>query len=205
MQTYYYYDGTRQMGPYTLPLFHALVQQGTIHDKTPVCLEGATEWTTWETLKYALGTEASPSSPVPPPPPSPPASSAVPQDAPFVPRPPVSNTRKPVISGQQLIVSTTESLPQGEITAVLGIVSGSIVKTRHVGKHMIAGLKSLLGGELDEYTRLEEEAKAQALQRMTDRARSMGADAVVGMRFMSADIFDSVTEVCAYGTAVRLD
>lgn len=205
MQTYYYYDGARQMGPYTLPLFHALVQQGTIHGKTPVCREGATEWTTWEALSAELEPAPRHSSPVPPPPPSPPASPAVLQDAPCVPRPPSVDARKSGMARHQFPVTTTESLPQGEISEVLGIVSGSIVKTRHVGKHMIAGLKSLLGGELDEYTRLEEEAKAQALQRMTDRARAMGADAVVGMRFMSADIFDSVTEVCAYGTAVRVD
>lgn len=204
MQTYYYYDGARQMGPYTLPLFHALVQQGTINAKTPVCREGATEWTTWEALSAELEPTPRHSSPVPPPP-APPAPPSVPHDAPSVPRPPSVPAGIPATPGRQFPVTTTESLPQGEISEVLGIVSGSIVKTRHVGKHMIAGLKSLLGGELDEYTRLEEEAKAQALQRMTDRARAMGADAVVGMRFMSADIFDSVTEVCAYGTAVRID
>ncbi len=204
MQTYYYYDGARQMGPYTLPLFHALVKQGTINAKTPVCREGATEWTTWEALSAELEPAPRHSSPVPPPP-APPAPPSAPHDAPSVPRPPSVPAGIPATPGRQFPVTTTESLPQGEISEVLGIVSGSIVKTRHVGKHMLAGLKSLLGGELDEYTRLEEEAKAQALQRMTDRARAMGADAVVGMRFMSADIFDSVTEVCAYGTAVRID
>lgn len=102
------------------------------------------------------------------------------------------------------LIVTTESIPGREIQSVLGLVRGSSVRARHLGRDITAFFKNVVGGELDEYTKLMGEVREQALDRMMDEARAMGADAIVGMRFIGTEISAGAAEVLAYGTAVKL-
>jgi uncharacterized protein YbjQ (UPF0145 family) len=103
-----------------------------------------------------------------------------------------------------MILTTTEAIPGRSLVAIVGLVRGNSVRSAHVGLDVMAKLKNLVGGEVTEYTKLLAEAREQALDRMTEQARALGADAIVGVRFMSADIGDDAAEMLAYGTAVRL-
>jgi uncharacterized protein YbjQ (UPF0145 family) len=102
-----------------------------------------------------------------------------------------------------MIVATTDSLPGREITEVLGIVFGSCVQTKHVGKDIRAGLRSVIGGEARSYTELMEEARRTAMQRMIDDAQKLDADAIVGMRYATAQTMAGAAELIAFGTAVK--
>jgi len=104
-----------------------------------------------------------------------------------------------------LIVVTTFELPGRRITEHLGLVRGNAVRARHLGTDLLAGLKNLVGGEVEEYTKLLAEAREQAVDRMVAEARSLGADAVIGARFSSAEIAKGAAELLAYGTAVKLE
>ena len=103
-----------------------------------------------------------------------------------------------------MILSTTETLPNREINEIKGIARGSTVRTRNVGRDILAGFKNLVGGEIEEYTKLQADAREQALQRMKDDAAKYGADAIVNVRFTTSVITQSASEVLAYGTAVTL-
>ena len=103
-----------------------------------------------------------------------------------------------------MIVVTTEIVAGREITQVVGLAKGNVIRAKHVGSDFIASLRNLVGGELHEYTQLMSASREQALDRMIEDARSMGADAVVGMRLTSATITQGSSEILAYGTAVRL-
>lgn len=103
-----------------------------------------------------------------------------------------------------MIISNTERLPGREIQEVLGLVRGSTVRARNVGRGFFAGLKNIVGGEIEEYTKLQADAREQALQRMIQDAENLGADTVVNVRFTSSTIFQGASEVLAYGTAVKL-
>lgn len=103
-----------------------------------------------------------------------------------------------------MILSTTHTVPGREISAALGLVRGSTVRARHVGRDILAGLKNIVGGEIEEYTKLQAEAREQALQRMTDDATKLGADAVVGILITTAMVSRGAAEILAYGTAVKL-
>lgn len=103
-----------------------------------------------------------------------------------------------------MILTTTDMIPGREISEVMGLVRGSTVRASHVGKDVQAWLKNLVGGEVDEYTKLLAEAREQALDRMMDAARARGGDAVVGLRFSSCEISNGAAEFLVYGTAVRL-
>lgn len=103
-----------------------------------------------------------------------------------------------------MITSTTETLPNKTITEVLGIARGSTVRARNVGRDIFAGLKNLVGGEISEYTKLQAQAREQALQRMIDDAKKLGADGVVNVRFTTSMIMQGASEILAYGTAVKL-
>jgi uncharacterized protein YbjQ (UPF0145 family) len=102
-----------------------------------------------------------------------------------------------------MIVATTDNLPGRDITEVLGIVFGSCVQTKHIGKDVRAGLRSVIGGEARSYTELMEEARRTAMQRMIDDAQKLGADAIVGMRYATAQTMAGAAELIAFGTAVR--
>lgn len=101
-----------------------------------------------------------------------------------------------------MIIATTD-LIYGKNCEPLGLVSGNIVQSTNLVKDFGAGLKSLVGGELKAYTQMMIEARASAEQRMIEEAQRLGADAVVGMRYMSASITPQAAEVLAYGTAVK--
>ena len=103
-----------------------------------------------------------------------------------------------------MILSTTETIPNREINELKGIARGSTVRTRNIGRDILAGFKNLVGGEIEEYTKLQADAREQALQRMKDDAAKYGADAIVNVRFTTSVITQAASEVLAYGTAVTL-
>ena len=103
-----------------------------------------------------------------------------------------------------MIISTTENIPNKEIEAILGIARGSTVRARNIGRDFFAGLKNIVGGEIDEYTKLQAQAREQAIQRLKQDAQNLGADAVINVRFTSSTIMQGASEILAYGTAVKL-
>ncbi len=104
-----------------------------------------------------------------------------------------------------MILCTSDTVPGRTIVETVGLVRGSSVRSAHVGRDVLAKLKNLVGGEISEYTKLLAESREQALDRMVEEARARGADAIIGLRFMSSDIGDDAAEMLAYGTAVRLE
>lgn len=103
-----------------------------------------------------------------------------------------------------MIITTTENIPGFEIIEILGIVKGSSARARHVGKDILASLRNIVGGEVTEYTKLIGEAREQAIERMIQEAKRLGADAIIGVRFGTTQIMQGVAEILAYGTAVKL-
>lgn len=104
-----------------------------------------------------------------------------------------------------MILATTESVAGYNVKRTLGLVRGSSVRSRHVGQDLVGSLRNLAGGELYEYTKLLAEAREQAIDRMIEEARALGADAVVGMRFQSAEVARGAAEMVCYGTAVQVE
>lgn len=104
-----------------------------------------------------------------------------------------------------MLISTAENLSDHNIVQTLGIVRGTVIRAKHIGTDIIAGLRNLVGGEVKEYTKLMAEAREQAIDRMIHEAEGMGADAVVGVRFATSMVMAGAAEVLVYGTAVRLD
>ena len=100
-------------------------------------------------------------------------------------------------------ISTTENIPGMTITDSLGIARGSTVRTRNVGKDIMAAFKNLVGGEVAEYTRLQADAREEALQRMIKDSENLGADAVICVRFQTSVMMAGASELLAYGTAVK--
>ena len=103
-----------------------------------------------------------------------------------------------------MIISTTEHIAGYVITEHLGTVIGNTIRARHVGKDIMAAFRTLVGGEVKEYTGMMAESREQALMRMKDRAEEMGADAVVGVRFQTSMILQGTAELLVYGTAVKV-
>jgi uncharacterized protein YbjQ (UPF0145 family) len=103
-----------------------------------------------------------------------------------------------------MIVVTTESIPGQRVERVLGQVFGVVVRSRGIGGNIVAGFRSILGGEITEYTVMLEEARRHATDRMVQNATAMGANAIVMMRFDSSEIGQTMSEIVAYGTAVVL-
>ncbi len=104
-----------------------------------------------------------------------------------------------------MIIVSTESIPGRTIVESYGLASGNTVRAKHVGKDILAGFKNLVGGELKAYTELMTEARAEALDRMKQEAVSMGANAVVNVRFATSMLTQGAAELYAYGTAVRVE
>jgi uncharacterized protein YbjQ (UPF0145 family) len=104
-----------------------------------------------------------------------------------------------------MLVVTTENVPGHEVKAMLGQVFGVVVRSRGLGGNITASLRSIVGGEIPEYSRLVEDARRHAIDRLVANAALMGANAVVMMRFDSGELAQSMNEVVAYGTAVILD
>ena len=103
-----------------------------------------------------------------------------------------------------MIVSTTETVAGYVITENLGTVIGNTIRARHSGKDIMAGLRTIVGGEIKEYTGMLAESREQSLIRMNDKAKELGADAVVGVRFQTSMILSGTAELLVYGTAVKL-
>ena len=103
-----------------------------------------------------------------------------------------------------MIISTTETIPSREIIEILGIARGSTVRARNVARDIFAGIKNLVGGEIEEYTKLQALSREQALSRMIEDAKKNGADAIVNVRCMTSVISQGAAEVLAYGTSVKL-
>lgn len=103
-----------------------------------------------------------------------------------------------------MLLSNLESVPGHTITQQLDVVYGSTVRSKHVGRDFMAGLKNIVGGELKGYTELLEESRQEAMSRMIDKARALGANAVVGIRFSTSNIAQGASELFVYGTAVRV-
>jgi uncharacterized protein YbjQ (UPF0145 family) len=101
-----------------------------------------------------------------------------------------------------MLVVTTENIPGYRRKETLGQVYGVIVRSRGLGGNIMAGLRSIVGGEIHEYTQLLEQSRRQAIDRMVANATAMGANAIVMMRFDSSEIGQSMSEIVAYGTAV---
>ena len=104
-----------------------------------------------------------------------------------------------------MIIATTSDIPDKNITNTLGMVKGSTIRARHLGKDIMAGFRGMVGGEITEYTKMMAEAREQSLQRMTENAEKMGANAIVAMRFGTAMVMQNAAEVIAYGTAVVIE
>ena len=102
-------------------------------------------------------------------------------------------------------ISNLETLPGHRVAAHLGIAQGSTVRAKHVGRDFLAGLRNIVGGELRAYTELMQEARSEAIERMTEEARSMGANAVLNVRFVTTSITTGAAEILAYGSAVTVE
>lgn len=102
-----------------------------------------------------------------------------------------------------MLLLNIDHIPGKQIEA-LGLVKGSVVQSKNFGKDFMAGMKTLVGGEIESYTQLLNEARQIATKRMVDEAEALGADAVVNIRFSSSSLMQSAAELTSYGTAVRI-
>jgi uncharacterized protein YbjQ (UPF0145 family) len=104
-----------------------------------------------------------------------------------------------------MIISNTESIPGRRTVEFYGIATGNTVRAKHVGRDIMAGLKNIVGGELKGYTELLQDSRKEATDRMIEQAQSMGANAVVNVRFATSSISQGAAELFAYGTAVKVE
>jgi uncharacterized protein YbjQ (UPF0145 family) len=103
-----------------------------------------------------------------------------------------------------MIIATTDQVPNKQVTEILGVARGSTVRARNVGRDFLAGLKNIVGGEIEEYTKLQAHAREQALERMLADGQRMGADAIINVRLTTSMVMQGCSEILAYGTAVKL-
>jgi uncharacterized protein YbjQ (UPF0145 family) len=104
-----------------------------------------------------------------------------------------------------LIITTSDQVEGKKITKTIGLVRGSTIRARHVGRDIMAGLRGLVGGEIVDYTKMMAEAREQAIQRMVEDAEKQGANAIVGMKFTTSMIMSNASEILAYGTGVVVE
>ncbi|MGA1826187.1 MAG: YbjQ family protein [bacterium] len=104
-----------------------------------------------------------------------------------------------------MILTNIESVPDSTIIEHYGIVSGSTVRAKHIGKDIMAGFKNIVGGELTAYTELLQDSRKQATDRMIEQAKQLGANAVVNVRFATSSIAQGAAELYVYGTAVKVE
>ena len=105
---------------------------------------------------------------------------------------------------QGMILTNIEHIPGHTITEVYGLVQGSTIRAKHVGRDFMAGLKNIVGGELKGYTELLQESRKEAGKRMVAQARELGANAVINIRYTTASVAQGAAEILAYGTAVKI-
>ena len=104
----------------------------------------------------------------------------------------------------KMIVTNTDFVPGHEIKEILGVAIGNTVRAKHLGKDITAGLKSMIGGEIKQYTEMLTEARKESINRMINNAKEMNADAIINVRFMTSATMGGAAELLAYGTAVKL-
>ena len=104
-----------------------------------------------------------------------------------------------------MILVTTEHVPGQQETASLGLVRGSSIRARHLGKDIMAAFRNMAGGEVLEYSKLLGESREQAIDRMIEEADSLGADAIIGVRFQTSMVMQGAAEMLCYGTAVKME
>ena len=104
-----------------------------------------------------------------------------------------------------MIVTSTESIPNHRIVTQLGVICGNTVRAKHVGRDIMAGLKTIVGGEVRGYTEMLSESRQEALDRLIAEAGKLGADAVVNVRFSTSAVMQGMAEMLAYGTAVKIE
>ncbi|MDH3975318.1 MAG: YbjQ family protein [Deltaproteobacteria bacterium] len=104
-----------------------------------------------------------------------------------------------------MIITNIESVPGKTIVEHFGIVSGSTVRAKHIGRDFMAGLKNIIGGELKGYTELLQDSRNQSAERMVEQAKQMGANAIVNVRFATSSVAQGASELYVYGTAVRVE
>lgn len=104
-----------------------------------------------------------------------------------------------------MIITTTEKIEGMRIVKTLGLVRGSTIRARHVGRDIMAGLRHLVGGEIKDYTQMMAVAREEAIQRMVEEAKKLGANAIIGVRFMTSMVMSGAAEILAYGTAVVVE
>ncbi len=104
-----------------------------------------------------------------------------------------------------MIITTTETISDKKIVKTLALVKGNTIRARHLGRDIVARFRNIVGGEIVEYTKMLAESREQALDRMQEEAKILGANAVVGMRFITASIMGGAAELLAYGTAVIVE
>ena len=103
-----------------------------------------------------------------------------------------------------MIITASNDIPGSKVKEVLGLVMGNTIRAKHLGKDIVAGLRNIVGGELNEYTEMLAESRKQALARMEEEAKKLGADAIVNVRFTTSSVMQGAAEMLAYGTAVKL-
>ncbi len=103
-----------------------------------------------------------------------------------------------------MIVTNSEEIPGRKISKIIGVVKGNTVRAKNIGRDIAAGLKNIIGGEIKSYTDLLTQAREEAYNRMVNDASVRGADAIIGMRFMTSMVLGGAAEILAYGTAVKL-
>ena len=104
-----------------------------------------------------------------------------------------------------MILATSDTVDGKQVKKVLGIVKGNTIRARNIGRDILAAFKNLIGGEIEEYTKLMGEAREQAVDRMKAEAEKLGANAIVGVRFSTSYIMTNAAEILVYGTAVVVD
>jgi len=104
-----------------------------------------------------------------------------------------------------MIITTSEQVEGKTITKTIGLVKGSTIRARHLGRDIMAGLRAMVGGEVTEYTKMMAEAREQAIQRMVEDAEKQGANAIVSMRFTTSMVMQNASEILAYGTGVVIE
>jgi len=104
-----------------------------------------------------------------------------------------------------MMLVTTDFVPGKEIKKVFGLVRGNTIRARHIGRDISAALKNIVGGEIRDYTKMMAESREQALDRMVEEAESLGANAIINIRFSTSMIMQSASEILAYGTAVIIE
>lgn len=104
-----------------------------------------------------------------------------------------------------MIIVTTDIIPDKKITKILGMARGNTIRARNIGRDIMAGFKNIVGGEIVDYTKMMAESREQAIDRLIEDAESLGADAVVGLRFTTTSMMQGAAEFLAYGTAVKLE